>query len=406
MTKWTVLGAGMILQTILGGVYAWSAFVPSLSGRHALTQAQCGMIFGLAIAVFAVAMVPAGRLLPRVGARPLAAVGACLFAAGYLVASFSDGRFPLLLLGIGVIAGTGIGAAYVCPLAICMQWFPRHKGLVTGLAVAGFGGGAVLLSLVANRLLYRAGWDVLQVFRGVGVAGGAVALAAALLLRAPAPSEAAAAAGRNRPRPTLGRHALSTPFLMLCVGMFSGTFAGLLTVGNLKPYILRAGQSADLAALSISLFAFGNAAGRILWGQVHDRLASRTTILLSLALLAAALVPLLFPLPVGVMLVAIACCGCGFGACFVVYAAAVVQRFGMELFPRLYPLCFLGYGLAGLVAPGLGGRMADATGSYVAAVALCIATLVGAMLVIAVASSAADPPCGAPRNAAAHGVES
>jgi OFA family oxalate/formate antiporter-like MFS transporter len=68
----------------------------------------------------------------------------------------------------------------------------------------------------------------------------------------------------------------------------------------------------------------------------------------------------------------------------------VVQRFGVERFPRLYPLCFLGYGLAGLIAPGLGGRIADATGSYAAAVALCLVTLVVAILAIGLASMLAD----------------
>jgi OFA family oxalate/formate antiporter-like MFS transporter len=270
-----------------------------------------------------------------------------------------------------------------------MQWFPSHKGLVTGLAVAGFGGGAVLLSFVADHLLRVAGWDVLMVFRFLGVVCGAAALGSALLLCAP-PSASSETCPPGRQQDRIGSYVLSLPFLLLCVGMFAGTFAGLLAVGNLKPLILAAGLPMEIATLAISVFALGNAIGRVAWGQVHDRVASRKAILMSLALLAVALFPLLFALPASLMLLAIWCCGCGFGACFVVYPAAVVQRFGVERFPRLYPLCFLGYGLAGLIAPGLGGRIADATGSYAAAVALCLVTLVVAILAIGLASMLAD----------------
>jgi len=384
MQKWIVLAAGVILQTLLGGVYAWSVFTPALTSDYGLSNAQCGLIFGVTIATFSVATVPAGRLLGVLGARILASIGVCLFATGYLVASLSQGHFPLLLLGIGIIAGVGIGTAYVCPLSVCMQWFPKHRGLVTGLAVAGFGGGAVLLSSAAKHLLHADTRNVLQVFQLIGIGYGAVALIAALLLCAPGSKTATSYAGKQQLAGSDG--VLSLPFLLLCIGMFAGTFAGLLIAGNLTPLIEAAGFPGRIATLAISVFAFGNASGRIAWGHIHDRLNSHATILLSLGLLAIALLPLLFVMPTVIMLVAIWCCGCGFGACFVVYAMAVVQKFGIERFPCLYPVCFLGYGLAGLIAPGLGGSIADATGSYTAALTLSLVVVVAAMLIIALAA--------------------
>jgi OFA family oxalate/formate antiporter-like MFS transporter len=296
MQRWVVLVAGVVLQTILGGIYAWSAFVPALMERYGLTNGQCGLVFGTAIAVFTLSMILAGRALQAYGPRITAGTGAILFAAGYVTASFSGGSFPLIFVGIAVLVGAGIGAGYVCPLTVAMAWFPRHRGLITGVAVAGFGGGAVFLGALADYLLHGPEWDVLSVFRFVGVGFGAVAFVAALLLSEPGGRTDGSTQSRPAPRGGLVSHLFSREFGLLCLGMFAGTFAGLLSVGNLKPLILNAGLGVRVATAGISVFACGNAVGRVFWGQVHDRLGSRTTILLSQATLGLALIPLAFRL--------------------------------------------------------------------------------------------------------------
>jgi OFA family oxalate/formate antiporter-like MFS transporter len=152
--------------------------------------------------------------------------------------------------------------------------------------------------------------------------------------------------------------------------MFSGTFAGLLVSGNLKPMYLDLGLSEYQAALSIPLFAVGNTLGRLLWGRIHDRLGSRKTILLSLGTLFFSLLPPLFLTDGESLLAAAVLVGFGFGSCFVVYASSVAERFGVQHLPRLYPLCFTGYGLAALLAPAAGGWIADSFGSYSGALML------------------------------------
>ncbi len=369
MRKWIVLAAGVVLQTILGGIYAWSAFVPSLTSSYGLTKGQCGLIFGVMIAVFTMAMIPAGRLLQKHGPRVTAGVGAILFATGYILASFSGGSFPALLAGLGLVSGAGIGFGYVCPLTVGMQWFPKNKGLVTGVAVAGFGGGAILLSSLTVFLLDSVHINVLSVFRVVGIVLGGVAFVSAMAMSEPERRNRSSA--RSAPQ-RIGTHLASATFWLICLGMFAGTFAGLLAVGNLKPLALSMGLDGRCATLSITLFAIGNAVGRIFWGQLHDRLGSQTTIILSLGVLGVALFPFLLKPQTNVVLLAALVSGVGFGGCFVVYAASIVEYFGVVLFPRLYPLCFLGYGLAGLTGPGLGGWIADATGSYSSAVIMSI----------------------------------
>lgn len=365
--KWVVLCAGFMFQMILGGIYAWSEFVPLLKADYGLTASQCGFIFGATIAVFTLVMIPAGRFMQRHGARLTASIGALLFAAGYVAASLSQGDFALLLVSLSLVTGAGIGFGYICPLTVAMQWFPDKKGLVTGVSVAGFGGGAVLLSFVAEYLHVDQGLDVLSVFRFIGLGCGLVALCSAQLLREATGGTRRAADRRAAIAPgTL----TSRRFLLLCLGMFCGTFAGLLVVGNLKPLALAQGMDNASATLAISIFALGNAMGRIGWGQVHDRLGTRPTIVLAQAFLGLSLLLLLLPPLTGLVFAAVLLTGVGFGGCFVVYASSVVDMYGLRLFPRLYPVCFLWYGLAALIGPPLGGLMADSTGSYGPAVVM------------------------------------
>jgi OFA family oxalate/formate antiporter-like MFS transporter len=355
---------------ILGGIYAWSEFVPLLTTEYGLTSSQCGFIFGATIAVFTCVMIPAGRFLQRRGVRATATIGAVLFSAGYMMASLSQGNFPMLLLSLSVVTGAGIGFGYICPLTVSMKWFPDKKGLVTGVSVAGFGAGAIFLSVVAEHLLVARAMDVMHVFRFIGLGSGAIALCSALVMREPQ-ADSRTSGHKEAVRPALNWKLLtSRNFLLLCLGMFCGTFAGLLVVGNLKPVALSLGLESSSATLAISVFALGNAMGRIGWGQVHDRLGSHRTIFFSQAFLGLSMLLFLLPPVPALVQVAVLLTGIGFGGCFVIYAASIVDQLGIDLFPRLYPVCFLWYGLAALIGPPLGGIIADATGSYGISIAM------------------------------------
>jgi MFS transporter, OFA family, oxalate/formate antiporter len=386
--RYLVLTTSVMIQLCLGGLYAWSSFVPALHDKHGLTTAQTQLIFGLLIAVFTVAMVFAGRLLDRTGPRLVAIIGGLCFGVGYVIASFSHDNFWLLLGGIGVVSGIGTGFGYVCPLATCVQWFPNHKGLVTGISVAGFGGGAVVLSGVAEYWLGQ-GVDVLVLLRWVGLVWGGVIVLAALPLHAPVGGHIGSSEHLGSIRRRLGDRF----FLALLAGMFCGTFAGLLVIGNLKPLALSDGIGAVQAAAAISLFAVGNAAGRITWGWIADKLGEKS-IGLSLLLLAGAVAALLAVGSHAIAFMAItALIGFGFGACFVVYAAAVAHRYGPAMVGKLYPLVFLAYGLAGITGPALGGWLYDATGQYTHAILASTGILlVGLILAVVLLRSVDSAP--------------
>ncbi|MFW5781820.1 MAG: MFS transporter [Candidatus Muiribacteriaceae bacterium] len=376
INKWSVLIAGVFLQTILGGIYAWSTFVPFLIKEYGLSTGQTGFIFGLTIAVFTIAMIQAGRFMARKGPRLTAFIGACLFATGYVLSSFSNGNFALLLISIGFITGSGIGFGYVCPLSVGMKWFPERKGLVTGVAVAGFGGGAIILSSAGEYLIMN-GMDVLLFFRYLGIVAGALMMIMSFFITDPEGYENAAGSEKRQ------SGIRSRQFAILAFGLFAGTFSGLMIIGNLKPIMLKAGLSEVFATSTISLFAVGNALGRVTWGHLFDRLYYKS-ITASLSVLFVALPFLLFPIgQLGFQIISVIL-GLGFGACFVVYASSVSKFFGMNRFASIYPMVFLGYGFAGLTGPGIGGGIADCYGSYDPAVYLSMGIIATAIVFFAV----------------------
>lgn len=354
--RWIVLGAGILIQTILGGIYAWSIFVPALMEDYGLNQGQCGTIFGLAIATFTLTMIAGGRLLAVKGPRLTALIGAGLFTGGYLTAAASGGHYPTLLVGISLLSGAGIGFGYVCPLTVGLQWFPKRKGLITGVSVAGFGSGAILLSSLATWGL-DSGMDVLRIFAWVGAIAGTLLIMGALLLATPGGEK------RVVSRQSVLSDVMTWPFLLCLFGIFMGTFSGLLVIGNLSPICLDAGLSLDMAAVAVSVFAVGNGLGRIVWGFLFDRFRYKT---IPVSLASFGLIVLLLSAVGHTWLVMFSAglLGFAFAANFVIYASALSSCFHVDSFPRLYPICFLGYGLAGVFGPGVGGHLADVTGHF------------------------------------------
>jgi OFA family oxalate/formate antiporter-like MFS transporter len=360
--------AAIVVQVCLGGIYAWSTFIPALQASHGYSATETQLVFGTAFLVFTGSLLVTGPLLDRVGPRPLMLASGLLLAGGYLLGAASGGVWWRLWLGIGVVGGLGIGCGYLAPIAAAIRHYPGHEGLVSGLAVAGYGGGAVLLAGIGEALL-EAGWAPERIFRLVGLTYGPVVLLAGLLLWVP---------GGRAPPPPFSRRALlgDLHFWKLLAAMLLGTMPGLVVSGNLKPMGLWSGHDARTAALAISSFAVGSASGRVLWGLVRDRLGSRratrlalATITLSIAVLAG-----VASWRVG-FLGAVLLVGFGYGSSFSLYPAQVAELYGPRLVGTVYSVVMLGHGLAGELGPGLAGLGHDLTGSY--APALLLAGLAG-----------------------------
>jgi len=153
--RWGIAVAAIVIQLCLGTVYAWSVFKNPLMQMHGWEGKTVQYTFMLLMLIIGLAAAFGGTLVDKKGPRFVATIGGILFAIGTLVAGYADqiGNIVLLYIGFGVIAALGNGFGYVTPIATLIRWFPDKRGLVTGLAVMGFGAGAFFMGQIAPHMI-------------------------------------------------------------------------------------------------------------------------------------------------------------------------------------------------------------------------------------------------------------
>src|SRR5712672_2303819 len=166
--RWAIAVAGDFLKIALGAVYAWSVFRVPLAKQFGWSISEVTLTFTISIFVLGIAAFFGGLWLNRKGPRVVALVGGVLYGLGVFLASYSANKLWWLYLSYGVIGGIGLGFGYIVPVAVLVKWFPDRRGLITGIAVGGFGAGALITAPVASRLIQTVG--VLHTFAYLGIA--------------------------------------------------------------------------------------------------------------------------------------------------------------------------------------------------------------------------------------------
>jgi MFS family permease len=387
--RWLIVVGAIIIQLALGALYAWSVFtarLTDLDGPYAFSASETAWVFSAGLATFAIVMVLAGRILPRVGPRPLAVAGGTLLGLGFIGGGLFGGTFWVQLLCIGIVAGTGIGLAYVVPIAVCVKWFPDKKGLITGLAVAGFGFGATIWVKLAGSwfggLLNTTALfglpGVQSVFAIYGVTFLVLVLLGSVVMVNP--PEGYVPAGWTPPDETNGqegglefraRDMLRTPqfYILWTCFMFAG-IAGLMVIYCIKLFGIDAleyrgiANGSAITGTAMAWYAIFNGAGRIAWGSISDRLGRKRTIVVMSALQGATMlmtyhVFITFGSVYGFFVVA-ALIGFNYGGSFALFPAITADYFGNKSVGSNYGWVFTAYGVAGLAGPLLAGYFKDA----------------------------------------------
>lgn len=390
-----VIGA-ILIQLALGNLYAWSVFTTKLV-ESSWTKTQTQVVFSVGVAVFAIVMVIAGRLMPKFGPRKLTIASAVFLGLGYILAGlFGAENYTTTLIFVGIVGGAGIGFGYVVPIAVGMRWFPDKKGMITGLAVAGFGFGATLWMTLAGKLGALGGGELIKkiglsnTFVVLGVIFLVIILIGSIWMAFPPAGwkpegwnpETAKKAAKTEGAVdfTSWQMLKKVQFYLIALTYTFGAGAGLMSIGLMKLWPMEAMQANGIApevagaaaTLAMAIFfALFNGLGRIIWGMISDKIGRKTSIAIMMATQGAFVI--LFQWMAGMqatLYIFAVLIGFNYGGLFSLFPTITADIFGNKNFGQNYGWVFLAYAVGGIIFPILGGKLGD-LGNFPLAFTIC-----------------------------------
>jgi OFA family oxalate/formate antiporter-like MFS transporter len=369
--RWLILVAGVLVQLAIGAVYAWSVFSKALQSDEAFgwSKAQATVPFEVAIGMIFLGSYIGGRLQDRRGPRSVALSGGVIYSIGVVLASFATAdSFWLLVLGYGVLGGFGLGMAYIVPIAMLQKWFPDKPGLITGIAVAGFGFGAVITAPVGQRLIDNTPDLPTKAFLPLGIGYLLAIVIGASLFRNPpagyrppgfeAPVQRSGAAAAevdpvSGERDFTASEALSTPQWYLLTAILT-----LSVIAGISLISVAAGSASDISGLSaasaatlVGVLGLFNGAGRVLWGWLSDRIGKMPAFMgiLGIQGVCLLLIPHATSFAMFALLAALiyTCYGGAFGT----MPSTAGRFFGVRHAGAIYGLMLVGWSIGGVVGP-------------------------------------------------------
>jgi OFA family oxalate/formate antiporter-like MFS transporter len=362
--RWWLVAAALLLQASTGAVYAWSVFSKALQKDSAfgLSKPQATLPFTVTIGMIFLGTYIGGRIQDRKGPKLVALTGGVLYSLGIIAASFARDadRLWLLVLTYGVISGFGLGLAYIVPIAMLQKWFPDKRGLITGLAVGGFGFGAVITSPIAQRLIDKTPSVPTKAFLPLGIAYLIATVIGASFFRNPpegyqVPGFVPKTTGRvvDSGKDYTEREALHTPQWYLLTAILTlNVTAGIALISVAAAAATDiAGYGKAAAANLVGIWAIFNGAGRIFWGALSDKIGRMTAFLGMLGIQGVCflLIPHATNAAIFFILGALIylCYGGGFGT----MPATAGDYFGLKRAGAIYGLMIIGWSIGGVLGP-------------------------------------------------------
>ena len=381
--RWLIAGAAIVMQLCLGTVYAWSVFKKPLMGAHGWAETPTQLTFMIFMFTVGCAAAFGGTLVDKKGPKFVATIGGILFGAATLLSGLSDqvGNLTLLYLSYGIIGGLGNGFCYVTPIATLIRWFPDKRGLVTGLAVMGFGFGAFFMGKIAPAMIiaYKGGLTasgVAQTFYIWGVIFLVLVVGAAQLFKNPPkgwlpagfkPSASTVSAADSF---TFGEAVKTPQWWMLWGMLFLNVSAGLGLISQLSPLAQEyfkplvdaktlANPEVLIKALAVaggtvvSVTAIFNGLGRLFWARVSDTIGRKAVFAIMFA--SQAIIYVLVALGILSNYYIFMIAGCYLLACygggFATMPAFAADNFGPGYIGKVYGFMLTAWACAGIAGP-------------------------------------------------------
>jgi OFA family oxalate/formate antiporter-like MFS transporter len=387
--RWAIAGSAVVMQICLGAAYGWSVFVKPLVAKQHWSLTQVSLTFTLAILFLGVGTIIGGIWQDRVGPRRVATVAGVIYGIGYIVAGLAakSGSLYGLYLGYGVIGGIGMGMGYITPVATLVKWFPDRRGLMTGVAVAGYGAGALLFSPIAAHLIQSAG--IPATFWTFGVTYLVLVVLAAQFYANPPegwrpagwiPTSAVSKTATTA-NFTVSEAMRTWQFWLLWAMLFLNVSAGIMIISQASPMAQQmAGMTPVAAAGMVGLISIFNGAGRVFWAWMSDLIGRAPVYFLLYAIQAV----ILFFLPtvnnITVFSIMFATIGLCYGGGFGTMPSFTADFFGPKYMGGIYGWILLAWGVGAVPSPILIARVRQTTGNYAPAIHVIAIVMVCALV--------------------------
>ena len=387
--RWRVVLGGILSNFCAGMLYSWSIYVNPLMEAHGWERGAVSLAMSIATLVIPISMIPAAKILAKQGPTKTALIGTIFLVLGLAIAGLTA-SLPLLYLGFGVFGGIGVGFIYGTPIATCVKWFPDKKGLISGLAVGGFGLGSIVFAPICTSVIASLGPNTTFLIQGAITLVGML-IAAPLMKAAPdgfkpegwTPPAAAAASGASHDYTSAEMLKTKQYWFLLIMYLFAN-MSGLMVIGHASPIAQAvAGLSAAQAGAIVSVLSIANTAGRFMSGALCDKLGAKRVVTIIYIVNAVLLVALQFLTNFATIALGIGGLAVCFGAMMGAYPSLVVDYFGVKYSGPNYARIFLAYGIGGIIGPQLAVRVVAATGGYTLAFVIIGAScIIGAVMSI------------------------
>lgn len=383
---WKVLFAGLCINLTLGVLYSWSVIKKALVSEWGWSNSDASLPYTVAIVVWAITLLFAGRLQDKIGPRKVVTLGAIFTGAGLILSSLIQSA-PLLVITFGVLAGGGIGFAYASVTPPALKWFhPSKKGMVTGIVVSGMGLASLYIAPLTTFLLETYGVSRTFLFLGIGIL--VIATSVAQLINNP-PAGYVPPTPANLPKSNAAKSAAkdyswkemvkTKQFYFFWIMFAFASSAGLMIIGNIAS-IAKIQAHWEKGFYLVGLLAIFNACGRLAAGFLSDKIGRVRTMMLVFTLQGVNMVLFAnYSTPLAIS-VGTALAGIGYGALLSLFPSVVADYYGVKNFGGNYGVLYTAWGVSGTIGPIIAAMVVDRTGTYDLAYIISAALLAVALI--------------------------
>lgn len=370
--RWLIAASAISIHLSIGGAYAYSVYKNPIATELGWDASQITIAFTIMMGLAGFAAALFGGVVEKLGPRKAAMVAAVLFGLGQGGAGFAilSDSVVLYWLTYGLLSGVGMGIGYIAPVSTLVKWFPNRRGLATGMAVLGFGAGALITAPVAANLMESVG--IANTYFILGISYFILMMAGALYIAPPKPGEVeemvVTVGGKKQELAQMtARQAVKTKqFWMLWSMHLINVTSGLMMISVASPMAQEiAGLSVAAAATMVGLMGLFNGGGRLIWAAASDYMGRQNVFVIFFVIQLIAFITLPFTTNVIIfqlfIFLVVSCYGGGFSN----LPAFASDLFGTKQLGVIHGYLLTTWSLGGVFGPMIVSAIREAANSYV-----------------------------------------